>query len=208
MSWNVVDTCVRPIKKEMNWTETPSHSSLLPTSLSLLLRTLLRMSKVERKCHPSALGTARCRTQPVAASGSNNQKTQCKDLFTDVPVKGRYGVLSNSMELHSHACPQEVWVPSVAAILAECDLSLENLSVLSIAIGLTKNCLFFFSSHAVRVMTAQTVVQTRIPFAYNYIDLRIVHAFRFPEWLKCPHDYGRLFRLGIYRIVRCFRLPA
>ena len=23
-----------------------------------------------------------------------------------------------------------------------------------------------------------------------------------------PHDYGRLFRLGIDRIVRCFRLPT
>ena len=32
----------------------------------------------------------------------------------------------------------------------------------------------FLFSHAVRAMTAQTVVQTRILFAYNYIDLRIV----------------------------------
>ena len=52
------------------------------------------LSKVTTKCHPSALGTARCRAQPAAAGGDDNQGVQSEDLVTDAPTKGRYGVIS------------------------------------------------------------------------------------------------------------------
>ena len=86
-------------------------------------------SKVERNGHPSALGTARCRAQPVVARGVDNQETQCKDIGTDGPVKGRYGVISlfDGVSTVMPILRKKFGYPPVAAILAECDLSLREL---------------------------------------------------------------------------------
>ena len=87
------------------------------------------LSKVAMKCHPSALRTARCRAQPVAAGGDDNQGAQCEDLVTDAPTKGRYGVISlfDGVSTVMPIRRKKFGYPPVAAILAECDLSLREL---------------------------------------------------------------------------------
>ena len=45
-------------------------------------------SEAEKNSHPSTLGTARCRAQPVDAKDDDNQEKQSKDIGTAEPIKG------------------------------------------------------------------------------------------------------------------------
>ena len=86
-------------------------------------------SRVEKNGHQSALGTACCRAQPVAAKGDDNQETQCKDIGTDGPVRGRYGVISlfDGVSTVMPILRKKFGYAPVEAILADGDLSLREL---------------------------------------------------------------------------------
>ena len=86
-------------------------------------------SEVEEISHPSTPGTARCRALPVDLKNDNNQERQGTATSAAEPVKGRYGVISlfDGVSTVMPILRKRFGYPPVAAILAECDLSLREL---------------------------------------------------------------------------------
>ena len=85
--------------------------------------------EVEKNSHPSTLGTARCRALPVDPKNDNNRERQGTATSAAEPVKGRYGVISlfDGVSTVIPILRKKFGYPPVAAILAECDLSLREL---------------------------------------------------------------------------------
>ena len=87
------------------------------------------LREVTTKCHQSAPRTARCRALPEAAVSEGNQGLQCEGAVADAPIEGRYGVISlfDGVSTVMPILKKKFGYPPVAAILAECDLSLREL---------------------------------------------------------------------------------
>ena len=79
--------------------------------------------------HQSAPRTARCRALPDPTFGKGNQGVPCEDAAADAPIVGRYGVISlfDGVSTVMPILKKKFGYPPVAAILAECDLSLREL---------------------------------------------------------------------------------
>ena len=84
---------------------------------------------VDDVIHPSTPGTARCRVLPVDPEKNNNQGEQGAANSAAETVKGRYGVISlfDGVSTVLPILSKKFGYPPVAAIIAECDLSLREL---------------------------------------------------------------------------------
>ena len=84
---------------------------------------------VDDVIHPSNPGTVRCRVLPVDPEKNNNQGEQGAANSAAETVKGRYGVISlfDGVSTVLPILSKKFGYPPVAAIIAECDLSLREL---------------------------------------------------------------------------------
>ena len=87
------------------------------------------LEEAERVCHHSAPRTARCRALPGTSAGKGNQSAPYEAEAADAPIVGRYGVVSlfDGVSTVMPILKKKFGYPPVAAILAECDLSLGEL---------------------------------------------------------------------------------
>ena len=85
--------------------------------------------EVEREVHLSKPRTARCRALPVTGVGGCNKGVPREEESVNAPAVGRYGVISlfDGVSTVMPILKKKFGYPPVAAILAECDLSLREL---------------------------------------------------------------------------------
>ncbi len=90
---------------------------------------LAGLQEAGKECHQSEPGTARCRALPGTTDGKVNQGEPCEAAAADAPTVGRYGVISlfDGVSTVMPILKKKFGHPPVAAILAECDLSLREL---------------------------------------------------------------------------------